>query len=945
MSAPGEAPVFNDAYLYKAVTSGTPRDFLDVIRLANYRIDSFSPCAVNCSLIQACHKGQKHFIQYLLQDGSRLEIRDDHGNTPLLICSEKGLVDIVDILLTMGANVNAFNMRGESALMLSIKSSGCRETTRMLLNRKDLNIDQQDFEGCTSLMRALEHLDLEAAVLLINMGACHSVQRTGHYLVNYKGETMQQVADRLGIGKVFQHLTCQKEFGVSPLISAALNRDLESFNFMQRCNVALIQEAAFAEKGVLTRMLSSIFEMQRGVSETEHFLIQKLLEMGINVNDFSKVEGSPIFLAVQIGDYRLVELICTFKPLIPHDVLVSVVKRQSPELIPLLVCHGAEINKRDEDSDALYGGSALNTAFQIGDIGCVNMLLYHGAYFRVDLALSEAVDNQNKRSLRYLVDHCAEEVRNLIANQRPDIFHTAVIIGDMGVLKILTEAGVDVDCIHDTKTPLMNAVDLNTIKYLLKNRADVNRSTGNTALLNAVSETYLKSVSENHKITEEKCFQYIEKIIKTLLDSGADVKSVDHEGKTALLHAARISGAGSILQCLLASGSKVNHVDSDKNSALYIAVAEDRFENATLLIKSGAVVNQRCRSDRTPLHKAVKISEAMVRLLLENNANVEAIEKNGNTPLLKSIGDDDDSEVIVDLLIQAGAKVNHQNKVGESALMKAAGSVFSSDSVKLLLRAHANVNSVTTDMARPKTALSAVLNKWHHSDLSQSLAMDLLDHGATIQHLVPGVIHRLIAVNGVTLVKKLISQGLGPGELHLTNLPVEWPDAMPVSSLAIALVTDNVPMARHFIDTWYLTSGDLSILSGNPQILHYVEDVCEDSCALLKDKVSQPLSLVTLAFVHVSSAIGCGADRGERVKKTQLPFLLQERLLFHNNEEANSMPSEDYSYYENDHLLHVLAKTTDSNEKDFYNFDETFKKFIYKSATGTLFDESDDSSD
>ncbi|CAL1543008.1 unnamed protein product, partial [Lymnaea stagnalis] len=425
----------------------------------------------------------------------------------------------------------------------------------------------------------------------------------------------------------------------------------------------------------------------------------------------------------------------------------------------------------------------------------------------------------------------------------------------------------------------MNAVDLNTIKYLLKNGADVNKS---RALINAISETYFQSVSEKHNITEEKCFQYVEKIVKTLIASGADVKSVDYRGKTALLCAAGVSGAKNILQCLLASGSKVNHVDSDNNSALYIAVAENCFENATMLIKSGAVVNQRCRSDLTPLHKAVKISEAMVRLLLENNANVNVSEKNGITPLLKSIGDDDNSEVIVDLLIQAGASINHQNIFGESALMKAAGNMFSSLSFKLLLRAHANVNIVNKGTGSPKTALSIVLNKWHHSDLSQSFATDLLDHGATIQHLVPGVIHRLIAVNGETLVKRLISQGLGPGDLHLTYLPVDWPVAMPVSPFAIALVTDNTPLIDYFIDTWYFTRGDLSILSGNPQILHYVEDVTWNGHAILSDIISQPLSLATLAFVHVSSAIGCGADRVARVKKTELPVLLQEKLLFHN---------------------------------------------------------------
>jgi hypothetical protein len=46
-------------------------------------------------------------VKGLLAGGSDVEVVDMHGNTPLIIASEHGHYDVVDMLLDHGANVNA----------------------------------------------------------------------------------------------------------------------------------------------------------------------------------------------------------------------------------------------------------------------------------------------------------------------------------------------------------------------------------------------------------------------------------------------------------------------------------------------------------------------------------------------------------------------------------------------------------------------------------------------------------------------------------------------------------------------------------------------------------------------------------------------------------------------------------------------------------------------
>ena len=90
----------------------------------------------------------------------------------------------------------------------------------------------------------------------------------------------------------------------------------------------------------------------------------------------------------------------------------------------------------------------------------------------------------------------------------------------------------------------------------------------------------------------------------------------------------------------------------------------------------------------TPLHRAARHgSPTHIKILLEAGANVNAVDLNGNTPLIDAA----ESTKNVEILLEAGANIHAQNSLGDTALFRAS---YAGDpnNVMKLLAAGANVN-------------------------------------------------------------------------------------------------------------------------------------------------------------------------------------------------------------------------------------------------------------
>ncbi|MCK5341788.1 MAG: ankyrin repeat domain-containing protein, partial [Candidatus Heimdallarchaeota archaeon] len=149
-----------------------------------------------------------------------------------------------------------------------------------------------------------------------------------------------------------------------------------------------------------------------------------------------------------------------------------------------------------------------------------------------------------------------------------------------------------------------------------------------------------------------------------LIDKGAHINSKSDQGVT-LLHSACKGGNADIISYLIEQGFNVNSKDADGRTTLYSAASmehlnlvrmlinlgvdfksTDNYGNTLLhaaagkntvqfFIDKGISVNVKNEAGKTPLHLACASNELeKTKTLIKNNADINAMDHEGNTPLL-----------------------------------------------------------------------------------------------------------------------------------------------------------------------------------------------------------------------------------------------------------------------------------------------------------------------
>jgi len=143
------------------------------------------------------------------------------------------------------------------------------------------------------------------------------------------------------------------------------------------------------------------------------------------------------------------------------------------------------------------------------------------------------------------------------------------------------------------------------------------------------------------------------------------------------------------------TGKFVEDIAAEGKPALVYAIEKDAKPNQIAeMIRRGADVNAQDAKGRTPLMIALRrdnVNVDTVQLLLDHNADVNAMPEDGTTALISATLGNNIS--IVRLLPEKGADVNAKQKDGRTALIYAA----SIDIIKLLLDKGADVKAKAQD--------------------------------------------------------------------------------------------------------------------------------------------------------------------------------------------------------------------------------------------------------
>src|SRR6185437_7278456 len=119
-------------------------------------------------LMIAAAFGSLDAMKFLIAEGASVKAESDAGITALHWCT--GDIDKVRLLLDQGADVNKATLLGRTPLLVAAATSGTLETIQLLV-QKGADINAADTSGYTPLIAAASIDNAEAAKLFIDRGA------------------------------------------------------------------------------------------------------------------------------------------------------------------------------------------------------------------------------------------------------------------------------------------------------------------------------------------------------------------------------------------------------------------------------------------------------------------------------------------------------------------------------------------------------------------------------------------------------------------------------------------------------------------------------------------------------------------------------------------------------------------------------------------------------
>ena len=505
--------------------------------------------AMKSPLLVASEKGNGEVVELLLEHGAQVDLVESFQRSPLLLASEEGNGEVVKFLLEHGAQVDSTNEDGRSALCIACEN-GTVEDVKLLLEH-GAQVDLEDLVKRSPLLLASEEGNGEVVKLLLEHGA---------------------------------QVDLVDEDGQSPLLIASQNRNLEAVK-------VLLKHGAEVDLRDGYEMVTSWLWSLHSATETRDLeAVNLLLEHGAKVDLGDEFVTSPLHIASRKGS------VGAMKMLLKHGALVDLrdVNGRSPlhivcengnvEAVKFLLKHGAQVNLRD-----VNGRSPLHSA---SEKGVVKLLLEYGA--EVDL-----VDKDSQSPL-----HSASEKAYALE-----------------AVKLLLAHGAQVNLLDRSGISPLHKVGENgcdeTLKVLVNHGAQVNyrNKIGRSPL-------YLASLIGNTEAAE------------FLLEHGAEVDLVDEDGRSPL-HIASETGDGKFVKLLLEHGAQVNLVDGGGRSPLHSASETANVEAMKLLLEHGILgVDLRNNDGLTSLMLACQNGHReAVLLLLDADADIHITNNKGQTAL------------------------------------------------------------------------------------------------------------------------------------------------------------------------------------------------------------------------------------------------------------------------------------------------------------------------
>ena len=587
----------------------------------------FKPLGKNsggAEIFRAIEKGDIETLKSLVpQKSELLEIRNKYGWTPLHHAVMFNQKEIVEYLVSIGANIFSKDSDGgEMPLNFAVRKD--YDEIAQILISKGADYMGRGEHTLPPLHIAAIMNSIKSAKLIISLGADVNKE--------FKVSLYQPVPNGNGNGEGQENSTPSlPSRGLTPLHLAIYNGNEE-----------IAKMLIFNGASVNTRDSGDDTPLHKAVEISSPQMVQALITAGADVNAKDQHSLTPLHRAAASGNKETIEILLNEGADIDSTtddgmtpLFYTAMSPENYEAARFLIEKGASVDITDNE------GATLRQNFIVME--CYKMLgLIPGSRIPSKNIFDEIILGNTEQ-----VESLIEENREIVNEANPAGFtplHFASMTGDSRMVKLLLYHGANLHLLtKNGQSPLHRVQNAVTGEILLSAGAKVKSDEpGFSPILLPIKPI---------------------EVMELLIEKGADVNERDASGLSPLITAAMTKNIKAV-EFLMSKGANPEEKFIMGGTVLHWAFFNGHEDIAEVLLNNGASAQSINQTKETPLHVAANhgLVES-VKLLIEKGADIKACDIEGKTPLhfaALAMGnpDKDKKEKIIKILTDAGADLN-----------------------------------------------------------------------------------------------------------------------------------------------------------------------------------------------------------------------------------------------------------------------------------------------
>ena len=531
------------------------------------------------ALHYSARNGHKATTALLLEKGSAVNAKDGKNKTPLDYAIAKKRTEVIELLRAKSGKTTKELLAADD-IFAAAEVSDVESIKKLLAGGADVNAKNKG--GYTALHLAAKRGQAAAAKALLEAkadiaAASKSGKTALHYVAYYNGN--------LDLSKAL--------LDAGAAVNAKDGKNKTPLDYALSKKRTELAELLRSKGGKTTKELAAAENIFAAAEVGDLEAIKKHLEGGADVNAANKQDYTALHMAVRRGQKDAAAL------LLEKGANVNAERKGKTPL---------DFAGKNEEIAALLREKGGKTGKEIKAAGSIFSAAQSGLVDAVKTHLAAGVDVNGKNKGGYTALHLAAkkghvEVAAALLEAKADIglvsksgktalHYVAYYNGNLDLGKLLLDAGAPVNVLDKRrKTPLDYAVS--------------RRNDALVELLLAKGARTGKELRAETDIHYAAANGYAD-AVKRFIENGGDVNGGDKGGYTALQYAA-YNGYIEVVRVLVESKADVNAAaNKPKKSALHYAAQKGRKEIALLLLDKGADVNALDKAGRTALDIALR---------------------------------------------------------------------------------------------------------------------------------------------------------------------------------------------------------------------------------------------------------------------------------------------------------------------------------------------------